>query len=163
MKKPRRCAWTRFPKITLAKEDHAIIEGMLRKGRWSARMLRRARILQLLHQERTVKEAGDAVGAYPHTVRQVGWRYLREGLHAALHDRPRPGAERLLKPNEQNRVVAMVCGPPPEGRSRWSVRLVATEAVKRGVVDGVGRETIRVLLAEHDLKPWRKKLGVSPS
>ena len=51
----------------------------------------------------------------------------------------------------------MVCSDPPEGRARWTVRLVAEEAVKRRVVPRVGRETIRVLLLHHDLKPWREK------
>ena len=52
----------------------------------------------------------------------------------------------------------MVCSNPPEGRARWTVRLVAEEAVKRKLVPGVGRETIRILLLSHDLKPWREKM-----
>ncbi len=51
----------------------------------------------------------------------------------------------------------MVCSNPPEGRSRWTVRLIAEEAVKRKLVPRAGRETIRILLAGHDLKPWREK------
>ena len=43
------------------------------------------------------------------------------------------------------------------GRARWTVRLVAEEAVKRKLVPGVGRETIRILLESHDFKPWREK------
>jgi hypothetical protein len=50
----------------------------------------------------------------------------------------------------------MVCGPPPQGRARWSVRLIATEAVKRKLAPQVGRETIRILLQSHELKPWRE-------
>ena len=55
------------------------------------------------------------------------------------------------------RIIAMVCSDPPEGQARWTVRLVAEEAVKRKLVPRVGRETIRVLLHSHDLKPWREK------
>ena len=51
----------------------------------------------------------------------------------------------------------MVRGDPPRGRARWTVRLVAQEAVKRRLVPSVGRETIRILLLSHDLKPWREK------
>jgi putative transposase len=51
----------------------------------------------------------------------------------------------------------MVCGPPPQGRARWNVRLIAEEAVKRKLVPHVGRETIRILLQSHELKPWREK------
>ena len=42
-------------------------------------------------------------------------------------------------------------------RSRWTVRLLTEEVVKRKLVPRVGRETIRVLLESHDLKPWREK------
>jgi len=45
----------------------------------------------------------------------------------------------------------------PRGFARWTVRLVAEEAVKRRLVPRVGRETIRILLLSHDLKPWREK------
>ena len=51
----------------------------------------------------------------------------------------------------------MVCGSAPEGQARWSVRLIAEEAVKRKLTPQVGRETIRILLQSHDLKPWREK------
>jgi hypothetical protein len=51
----------------------------------------------------------------------------------------------------------MVCGPAPLGAARWSVRLIAEEAVKRKLTPHVGRETIRILLQNHELKPWREK------
>lgn len=51
----------------------------------------------------------------------------------------------------------MVCSEPPEGRARWTVRLVVQEAIKRKLVPRVGRETIRILLLDHDLKPRREK------
>jgi hypothetical protein len=58
---------------------------------------------------------------------------------------------------QRQRIVALVCSPPPEGRARWTVRLLADEAVKRKLVPRVGRETVRILLESHDLKPWREK------
>jgi len=45
----------------------------------------------------------------------------------------------------------------PRGRARWTVRLIAEQAIKRKLVPKVGRETIRILLESHDLKPWREK------
>jgi hypothetical protein len=63
----------------------------------------------------------------------------------------------LLDDQEKQRFVAMVCSPPPEGQARWTVRLVTEQAVKRKLVPRVGRETIRILLQSHDLKPWREK------
>jgi hypothetical protein len=51
----------------------------------------------------------------------------------------------------------MVCGSAPASMARWSVRLIAEEAVKRKLTQQVGRETIRILLQSHELKPWREK------
>ena len=67
------------------------------------------------------------------------------------------GAAAVLEDSQKQRIIAMVCSNPPEGRARWTVRLVAQEAVKRRLVPRVGRETIRILLLDHDLKPWREK------
>jgi putative transposase len=78
------------------------------------------------------------------------------GLERALYERQRPGATEVLDDNQKQRLIAMVCSSPPEGRARCTVRLVAEEAVKRKLVPRVGRETIRILLLSHDLKPWRE-------
>ena len=81
----------------------------------------------------------------------------KSGLERALYDKQRPGAQSLLDTKQRQRIIAMVCSDPPEGRARWTVRLIAEEVVKRKLVPKVGRETIRVLLLSHDVKPWRKK------
>ena len=71
--------------------------------------------------------------------------------------RPARARSRCWTPSTGQRIIAMVCGPPPAGRARWSVRLIAQEAVKRKLVEHVGPETVRILLQSHDLKPWREK------
>jgi transposase len=97
------------------------------------------------------------VGVAVKTVRSVARRYEEEGLESALYEKPRPGKQRALDTGQSQRIIAMVCGSPPQGRARWSVRLIAIEAVKRKLVAHVGRETIRILLQSHELKPWREK------
>jgi len=98
-----------------------------------------------------------SVGVAAKTVRAIARRYEEEGLEAALYEKPRPGKRRVLDAGQSQRIIAMVCSQPPTGRARWSVRLIAEEAVKRKLVAKVGRETIRILLESHDLKPWREK------
>ena len=93
----------------------------------------------------------------PQAIRKVGHRYQKGGLEPALYEKQRPGAAAVLDNSQKQRIIAMVCSDPPEGRARWTVRLVAEEAVKRKLVPRVGRETIRILLLSHDLKPWREK------
>ena len=90
-------------------------------------------------------------------IRNIGRRYRQGGLDRALYERQRPGAAEVLDQSQKQRLIAMVCSSPPEGRARWTVRLVAEEAVKRKMVPRVGRETIRILLLSHDLKVWLEK------
>jgi putative transposase len=98
-----------------------------------------------------------AVGVGEITVRRVRRRYEQGGLEVALYDRPRPGGTARLSAKQEQRIVAMVCGPPPKGRARWTVRLITEAVIERGIAAQVGRETIRVLLQSHELKPWREK------
>jgi hypothetical protein len=111
-----------------------------------------------------VGKTGKIAGVYPGTdtltpqaIRNVAHRYQKGGLERTLCERARPGAAEVLDDGQKQRIIAMVCSDPPEGRARWTVRLVVEEAVKRRLVPRVGRETVRVLLLHHDLKPWREK------
>ena len=93
----------------------------------------------------------------PQAIRKIAHRYREGGLERALYEKQRPGAAELLDALQKQRIVAMVCSKPPEGQARWTVRLVTEQAVKRKLVPRAGRETIRILLQSHDLKPWREK------
>jgi hypothetical protein len=119
-------------------------------------------MLQLLDEKTPLGETAKALGTYPREVRRVGWRYLERGLDAALVDEPRPAPPRLLDTRQEAAVVSMVCAPPPDGHSRWSIVLATVEAKRRGIAARVGRETIRRVLADHELKPWREKNVVRP-
>ena len=147
----------RFAGLKLTKKDRAELVAMQRKGKLSARTWRRIRVLVLLDQGTSVRATAKAVGTFPREVSRVGKRYVARGLGAALTDEPRGKPEPALDSAQRAAVVAMVCGPAPEGRARWTVRLVAEHAVRRGITPKVGRETIRLVLATHDLKPWREK------
>ena len=114
-------------------------------------------MLRQLDQGQTAAQVAGNVGVARKTVRAIARRYEEQGLESALYEKPRPGKQRVLDAGQSQRIVAMVCGSAPEGRARWSVRLIAEEAVKRKLVQQVGRETIRILLQTHELKPWREK------
>jgi len=110
-----------------------------------------------LHHGASAPEVAPLVQLTPQAIRKIAHRYRTGGLASALYERPRPGAAEVLAPAEKQRIVAMARSDPPPGTARWTVRLIAQEAVKRRLVPRVGRETIRVLLQSHDLKPWREK------
>jgi len=129
----------------------------LQAGIQKVRVILRALALEQLSRGLTAPAVARIVHLTPQAVRRIGHRYQRGGLDRALYERQGRGAEPPLDPSHKQRIVAMVCSQRPGGYSRWTVRLMAAEAVKRKLLPQVGRETIRMLLLSHDLKPWRKK------
>ena len=130
---------------------------LLRGGVQQVRVVVRALTLLQLGRGDSAPQVAQVVGLTPQAVRKIAQRYRTGGVTRALYEGPRPGAAEVLAPSDKQRIIAMVCSDPPEGAARWTVRLVAEEAVKRKVVPRVGRETVRILLQSHDLKPWREK------
>jgi transposase len=90
----------------------------------------RALVLRQLADGQTIRKVARKVGLTPKTVGLTSQRYQQGGLDRALYEGARPGKEALLDAQQRQRIVALVCSPPPEGRARWTVRLLAEEAVK---------------------------------
>src|SRR5215470_858084 len=144
--------------VRLSKGDRKKLNDILSGGVQAVRTVLRALALCRLDEGRSASEVAAEVRLTAKAVREIGRRYEDGGLEPALYERPRPGAAARLDDSQKQRLIALVCSEPPEGRARWTVRLVAEEAVRRGLVPQVGRETIRLLLRHHDLKPWREKM-----
>jgi transposase len=143
--------------VQVSSEDQKELWQLLRAGIQPVRVILRALALEQLSLGLTAPAVARIVHLTPQAVRRIGHRYKRGGLESALFERQGRGAKPLLEESEKQRIIAMVCGPPPEGNARWTVRLVTEQAVKRKLVPQVGRETVRILLLSHDLKPWREK------
>jgi putative transposase len=141
----------------VSRDDQKAIGEILRAGIQQVRVVLRAIALEQLTAGQTAPVVARIVHLSPQAVRRIAHRYQQGGLEGALYERGGRGSKELLETSEKQRVIAMVCSQPPEGQARWTVRLIAEEAVKRKLVPRVGRETIRVLLSSHDLKPWREK------
>jgi putative transposase len=143
--------------IEIASNDQKELAKLLRSGVQQVRVVLRALALLQLSKGASAPQIANLVPLTAQAIRNIGRRYQRGGLDRALYEKPRPGAAEVLDASDKQRLIAMVCSSPPEGRARWTVRLVAEEAVKRKLVPRVGRETVRILLLSHDLKPWREK------
>ena len=143
--------------IRVKARDLSRLNELLRGGVQQVRVVLRAVALRLLAGQATAPHVAGVVPLTAKAIREIAHRYNKYGLDGALYEKPRPGARQILDASQKQRIIAMVCGEPPEGRARWTVRLAAQEAVKRRLVPRVGRETIRILLESHDLKPWREK------
>jgi putative transposase len=144
-------------RVQLKKRDRDELDRVLNGGIQPVRVVLRSLALCQLHEGKSISEAAANVHLTSKAVREIGRRYEESGLERALYDKQRPGAPSLLDTKQRQRIIAMVCSDPPEGRARWTVRLIAEEAVKRKLAPKAGRETIRILLLSHEFKPWRKK------
>jgi hypothetical protein len=144
-------------RVEVAKKDQKELEKMLSGGVQPVRAVLRAMALLQLAKNVSAPRIAEFLPLTPQAIRKVGHRYMEGGFERAVYEKDRPGAASLLEDSQKQRIIAMVCAGPPEGHARWTVRLVAEQAVQRRLVPRVGRETIRVLLLSHDLKPWREK------
>jgi putative transposase len=144
-------------KFDVTKKDQQELRKLVKGGVQQVRVILRALALLQLSEHASAPQIARVVQLTPQAVRRLGHRYQQAGLEGALYEKQRPGASEVLDTNQKQRIIAMVCSGPPEGQSRWTVRLVAEEAVKRKLIPRIGRETIRILLLHHDLKPWREK------
>ena len=138
-------------------KDRSEIGELLRGGVQRVRVVVRALALSQLADGFTAPQVAQTLPLTAQAIRQIAHRYTSSGLDSAIYDKQRPGTQEILDAAQKQRIVAMVCSDPPQGRARWTIRLIVEEAVKRKLVPKVGRETIRILLQSHDLKPWREK------
>jgi transposase len=76
------------------------------------------------------------------TVKQVKGRYKKEGIEFAIHEKPRSGAPAKWDGKQKAKITALACSKPPEGRSGWTLRLLADRVVELGIVDNISHTSI---------------------
>lgn len=91
----------------------------------------------------TDAEVAEAAEVHFKTVRNIRQRFVEDSLEAALHRRKLPPRGRKLDGAQEARLLAVACGPAPEGRARWSLRLLADRLVELEIVDEISYETVR--------------------
>ena len=93
-------------------------------------------------------EVAGLFNCHRNTVANVRQRFVEHGLEAALERKKRatPPVEKVLDGRQEARLIALSCSLPPEGRARWSLRLLADELVALEVVDSISYETVRQTL-----------------
>ncbi len=140
--------------VRLTDEQRAALRTLVGRGVAPARRLTHARILLKTDQGEGGAAWSDAVIAgalevHPATVARIRQQFVAEGLEAAL-DRRAPHREyaRTLDGEQEAHLVALTCGAPPEGHTRWSLRLLADELVRLDVVDTISHETVRQALQQ---------------
>jgi len=102
----------------------------------------------------------DALKVAKSTVARIRGRYCREGLESALKEKPRSGAPLKIDGRSKAQIVTIACSKPPDGRSRWTLRLLADKAVELNVVDSISHTTILRMLKKMRSSRGRRCIGV---
>lgn len=144
-------------RVTLTEEERKELRSMVSAGKAAARKLVRARVLLLADQAeggaaKSDPEIIDALGCGRATVERIRKQFVEEGLEETLQ--PKPSAriyQRRLDGKAEAHLVAIACGAPPEGRSRWTLRLLGDRLVALGHVESIAHETVRRTLKKTSL------------
>ena len=146
MARPKRSTSNVKYVVNLSAEERTALQELVRRGRRAARRVMRARILLKADDGLTDAQIADAVDIGIATVHRIRQRCVEEGLDVALGERPRRGAPALLSGKAQAHLTALVCSDPPDGRTRWTLRLLADKVVELKLAERCSHETIRRVL-----------------
>jgi transposase len=146
--------------VTLTEDERAHLLTFTKQGKVSARQLTRAHILLQADAGSLDTVIAAALHVAIATVERVRRRFVEAGLEAALHERPRPGGQRKLNGKQEAFLIALACSTPPEGRTAWTMQLLAHKLVELRVIDAISDETVRRALKKTRSSRGRKRPGV---
>jgi hypothetical protein len=155
--------------VELTTEQRQELSRMISRGKAAARELTHARILLKADQgpegpawsDQRIQEALEVSAS---TVQRVRKCCAQHGVQEAIVPQPIQRARRRrLDGTQEAYLIALVCGAPPDGAVRWTLRLLASTLVELGYVETVSHETVRQVLLANELKPWIKKQWCIPT
>lgn len=129
--------------VDLTEEERADLLEFIKSGKKSARKLNRARILLLADEGKTDAEISEALHTGTATVARIRKRFVEGNLERALNEDSRPGGQRKLDEKAKSILETLAHSKPPEGRKRWTVRLLTDRLVELKVVESISTETVR--------------------
>ena len=136
-------------RVTLTAEERAELEAMISRGKANARKLAHARVLLQADEAdeapaRTDQEVASALDLSTRTVERVRQRFVEEGIESALSPKPTKRIyRRALDGSQEARLIALACSSAPDGKKRWTLRLLAERVVELGYAESVSHETVR--------------------
>lgn len=155
-------------RVTLTKQERQDLEAMTRTARTNAKRFIYARSLLLCDAGPggpawTVVDTAEAMGVTTRTIEHLKKRFVEDGLDAALErkQREKPPREVVFDGAFEARLIALACSETPEGRNRWTVRLLAEKAVELNLAPRVSHMTVQRILKKTNLNLTSGSTGKS--
>lgn len=155
-------------RVTLTKEERSELEAMTHRGKTHARRFIHARALLLCDAGAdgpawNVADVATALGVTSRSIEHLKKRFVEDGIEAALERKPRakPPRDIIFDGAFEARLIALACSNAPEGRRRWTVRLLADKAVELRFAESVSHMTVQRVLKKTNLSLTSASTGRS--
>lgn len=142
--------------VELSEGDRKKLRDLLTKGTLGVRKQKRAQALLMLDNGMSYVDCQSHLGVTNVTLSKWANRYAVDGLEL-LDDRLRGGRPLKISGEERAKVTALACSLPPEGYSRWSLRLLSDRIVELGLVDEISHTEVGRILKKNELRPHLRK------
>ncbi len=131
--------------VELTDEERQICQEIVRKLKGTSQKVKRANILLKADAGWTDAKIAEALDCRTKTVENVRKRFVERGFEETLERKKRatPPVEKLLDGEQEAKILAMRLGAPPQGHSKWTLRLLARKVVELEIVHSVSYQTIR--------------------
>jgi len=152
-------------KVTLTEEERTELKRLIQKGGKGYR-IRHAQILLKLDQipeneNWTYDRIREAYGPTHTTIAGVAQRFVFQGMEAALGRKKQENHHRVITGEVEARICAIACSKPPEGRSRWTMQLIADELIRLEVVEYITDSAVCTVMKKTKLSRGWSKNGAS--
>jgi transposase len=147
--------------VRLTEEEKQALQGMLSKGVHAARKLNRARVLLCADEGLTLDQISERAGVCRQSVSEICRRFATEGLKASLEERPRSGRPPLITSSDEAELIMIASQEAPEGRQRWTLRMIADRFVELHPDKHISHEAVRGILKRVTSSHGSRRLGPS--
>ena len=132
--------------VKLKKHARQYLEKIVESGEDKARKITRCRILLLVDKGKTDQEISDALNVCLATIFNIRRRYCQGGLERAISEEARSGQPPKFKGKSMAKITALACSKPPEGRAKWSLRLLADRVIELAIVETISHVSVHNIL-----------------
>jgi transposase len=132
--------------VKLNSEERSELQSIIQKGGKGYR-IRHAQILQKLDKipentEWTYDRITDAYGSARSTIAGIAKRFVYEGLESALGRKTHDNYRRKVTGEVEAKICMIACSDPPDGRSTWTMQMIADELIRLEVVEYITDSTV---------------------
>jgi transposase len=151
--------------VRLTESEREELKKFIQKGGKGYR-IRHAQILLKLDQSLenigwTYNKIQESYGATHATIAKIAKRFVLEGMEAALGRKKQENRRRKVTGEVEAQICVIACSNPPEGKSRWTIQMIADELIRLEIVDYITDSTVCEVMKKTKLSLGRSNNGAS--